>query len=64
MKTICFLMLGSGNTALLSALNAPAAESVAVTALASAVILAACFSWRWLLLCASEQTLAEVWITE
>lgn len=64
MKTICFLMLGSGNTALLSVLNASASESFAVTSLTSAVILAAFFSWRWLLSSLSEQRLVEVWVPE
>ncbi len=64
MKTICFLFLGSGNTALLSAIHASPPEGAAVTVLVSALILTALYSWRWLLLNAGEQRLAELRIAE
>jgi hypothetical protein len=64
MKTICFLFLGSGNTALLSAIHASPPDSAMITALVSGLIVTAFYSWRWLLLRSEQQRLAEVWVTE
>jgi hypothetical protein len=64
MKTIGFVILSTGHTAVLSALHVSATEGLGVTVLCSVLSLAAFFSWRWLVSSESEQRLAEVLVSE